>query len=160
MPLIDLDQANAFETAALPGTGDSDAGAGGLTTSSMTNETDLESYGLDAYGAASRRGGAAGDGSGVSSDYAPPDGARHAIPHMASDLAGSPVDHPFWTIALIGAGLLAYKAIVKNESTENIKISIPTAIAVTGMATIGILVEKWVFGLWQLPSITPTMDFL
>ena len=159
MPLIDLDQANAFETAALPGIGDSNAGAGGLTTSTMTNETDLEAYGLDTY-SRSDRGGAAGDGSGVSADYAPPDRARHVMPHMASQLHGTAVDHPFWTIALIGAGLFVYKAVTKNESSENVKVSIPSFVAVTLMATAGILVEKWVFGIAQLPSVTPTMDFL
>jgi hypothetical protein len=153
MPLIDLDQANAFETAALPGSGDTDAGAGGLTTSSMTNETDLEAYGLDTY-SQSQRGGH------ISGSYDPPSGARHLMPGMAQQLHGTAVDHPFWTIALGGAILLTYKAVTKNESTENVKVSIPTFVAVGTMATIWILAEKWLFGIWQLPSITPTMDFL
>lgn len=155
MPLIDLDQANAFETAALPGSGDVNAGAGGLTTSSMANESALEAYGLDTYSQSQR-----GGGDGISSQYDPPDRARHMMPSMAAQLHGTPVDHPFWTIAAIGAGLFIYKAVTKNESSENVKVSIPSLVAVTGMATIGILIEKWVFGLWQLPSISPTMDFL
>lgn len=153
MPLIDLDQANAFETAALPGQGDVDAGAGGLTTSSMTNEPSLEAYGLDTYTQSQRDGG-------VSGDYEPPDQARHLMPNMAQQLAGSPVDHPFWTIVAIGAGLFLYKAVVKNESTENVKVSIPNFFAIGLTATAFILVEKWVFGIWQLPSITPTMDYV
>lgn len=158
MPLIDLDQANAFETAALPGSGDTDAGAGGLTTSSMTNETDLEAYGLDTYSQSQGggRGGDSGDGGGVSADYNPPDGSMHVAPH----LAGTAVDHPFWTFAILLVGLGIYKAVTKNESSENIKVSLPTAFAVTAMATAGILAEKWVFAMWQVPSITPTMDYL
>lgn len=147
MPLIDLDQANAFETAALPGSGDVDAGAGGLTTSSMTNEPSLEAFGLDTY--------TQSDG-GVSGSFSPPDGAVH----LAPALAGGPAEHPFWTFVLIGAGLFVYKAVVRNESSENVKVSIPSFVAVGLMATAWILAEKMVFGLWQLPSITPTMDFL
>lgn len=142
MPLIDLDQANAFETAALPGQGDVDAGAGGLTTSSMTNENALEAFGLDTY-TQSR----AGD---------PPDGAVM----LAPNLAGTAADHPFWTLAALGAGALVYKAVVKNESDQNIKMSIPNFFGVLILATGAILVEKWVFGIWQLPSITPTLDYL
>jgi hypothetical protein len=153
MPLIDLDQANAFETAALPGSGDSDAGAGGLTTSTMASETNLEAYGLDTY-SQSQNGGGLGDG------YDPPSKARHLAPGMAAQLHGTPVDHPFWTIVLIGAGLFVYKAVTKNEASENVKVSIPSFVAVTLMATGGILLEKWIFGIWQLPSITPTMDYL
>lgn len=153
MPLIDLDQANAFETAALPGEGDTSAGAGGLTTSSMTNESDLEAYGLDTYTQSL-------GGRHISGSYDPPDGARHLMPGMAQQVHGTAVDHPFWTIALIGAVLLTYKAVTKNESTENVKVSIPTFVAVGSMATAFILFEKWLFGIWQVPSITPTMDFL
>lgn len=153
MPLIDLDQANAFETAALPGSGDVDAGAGGITTSSMTNETALEAYGLDTYSQSQR-------GAGISGDYAPPDGARHLTPNVAAQLQGTAVDHPFWTIALIVGGLFVYKAVTKNEASENVKVSIPSFFAVGLMATAFILGEKWVFGIWQLPSITPTMDYL
>lgn len=153
MALIDLDQANAFETAALPGSGDTDAGAGGLTTSSMTNETDLEAYGLDTYSQSSM-------GGGVSGMHPPPPGSRHVAPGMAQQLHGGPVDHPFWTIALIGGGLFLYKAVTKNESSENVKVSIPSFVAVGLMATAFILGEKWFFGLVQFPSITPTMDFL
>lgn len=148
MALIDLDQANAFETAALPGQGDTNAGAGGLTTSSMSNETALEAYGLDTYSQSGS--------DGISGDYAPPDGARH----LAPQLAGTAADHPFWTIALLVAFLFIYKATVKNESTENVKVSIPSAFASGTMAAIVILAYKWVFGLWQLPSVTPTMDYL
>jgi hypothetical protein len=154
MPLIDLDQANAFETAALPGSGDTDAGAGGLTTSTMASETNLEAYGLDTYSQSGRGGGGIGHG------YDPPSGARHLMPGMAADLHGSPADHPFWTIALIGAGLFVYKAVTRNEASENVKVSIPSFIAVGLMATGFILGEKWLFGIWQLPSITPTMDYL
>lgn len=153
MPLIDLDQANAFETAALPGSGDVDAGAGGITTSSMTNETALEAYGLDTYSQSQR-------GNGISGDYPPADGARHLAPNMAAQLQGTAVDHPFWTIGLIIAGLFVYKAVTKNESSENVKVSFPSFWAVGLMSTAFILGEKWVFGLWQLPSITPTMDYL
>jgi hypothetical protein len=153
MPLIDLDQTNAFETAALPGSGDTDAGAGGLTTSSMTNETDLEAYGLDTYSQSA-------GGSHISGNYDPPNGARHLMPGMAQQLHGTAVDHPFWTIALGGAILLAYKGMTKNESTENVKVSIPSFVAVGVMATLFILGEKWLFGIIQVPSITPTMDFL
>lgn len=142
MALIDLDQANAFETAALPGSGDVDAGAGGLTTSSMTNESALESYGLDTY-SQSR----AGD---------PPDNAISVAPH----LAGTAVDHPFVTLAVLVAGAFVYKAVVKNESSENVKMSIPNFFGIGLVATAFILVEKWVFGVWQLPSITPTLDYL
>lgn len=152
MPLIDLDQANAFETAALPGQGDVDAGAGGLTTSSMANETALEAFGLDTLSQSS--------GGAISGDYNPPDGARHLMPSNAQALHGTPVDHPFWTIALIGAGLFTYKAVTKNEASENVKVSIPSFVAVGLMATGFILLEKWVFGIWQLPSVTPTMDYL
>lgn len=157
MPLIDLDQANAFETAALPGSGDVDAGAGGLTTSSMANETALEAFGLDTM-TQSRRG--AGDGSTISGSYDPPDRARHLMPNMGAQLAGSPVDHPFWTMALIVAGLFVYKASTKNEASDNVKVSVPSFFAVGLMATAFILGEKWLFGIWQLPSVTPTMDFL
>lgn len=158
MPLIDLDQANAFETAALPGSGDVDAGAGGLTTSSMANETALEAYGLDTM-TQSMRGGY-GDGTTLSGSYDPPAQARHLMPTMGAQLAGSPVDHPFWTIALIVAGLFVYKASTKNEASENVRVSIPSFFAVGLMATAFILGEKWLFGIWQLPSITPTMDYL
>jgi hypothetical protein len=153
MPLIDLDQANAFETAALPGSGDTDAGAGGLTTSSMASETNLEAYGLDTY-SQSQRGGH------ISGSYDPPSGARHLMPGMAQQLHGTAVDHPFWTIALVGLGLLTYKAVTKNESSENVKVSIPSFVAVGLMSTAFILGEKWLFGIWQVPSVTPTMDFL
>lgn len=148
MALIDLDQANAFETAALPGQGDVNAGAGGLTTSSMANETALEAYGLDTY--TQSQGGA------ISGDYNPPDKARH----LAPSLVGTPADHPFWTIALLIAAGFTYKAVVKNESSENVKMSIPNFFGIGIIATAFILTEKWVFGLWQLPSITPTMDYL
>jgi hypothetical protein len=153
MPLIDLDQANAFETAALPGSGDSDAGAGGLTTSTMASETNLEAYGLDTYSQS-------GGGGGIGHEFAPPSQARHLMPGMAAQLHGTAVDHPFWTIVAIGAGLLVYKAVTKNEASENVKVSIPSFVAVGLMATGFILGEKWLFGIWQLPSITPTMDYL
>jgi hypothetical protein len=152
MPLIDLDQANAFETAALPGSGDSDAGAGGLTTSTMASETNLEAYGLDTYTQS-------GQG-GIGHEYDPPDKARHLMPNQAAALHGTAVDHPFWTIALIGAGLFVYKAVTKNEASENVKVSVPSFVAVGLMATAFILGEKWLFGIWQLPSVTPTMDYL
>jgi hypothetical protein len=153
MPLIDLDQANAFETAALPGSGDTDAGAGGLTTSTMASETNLEAYGLDTY-TQSQRGG-------IGHGFDPPSKARHLLPGMAQQLHGSPADHPFWTIVLIGAGLFVYKAVTKNEASENVKVSIPSFIAVGLMATGFILAEKWLFGIWQLPSVTPTIsDYL
>ena len=77
-----------------------------------------------------------------------------------SKLHGTAVDHPFWTIALVGLGLLTYKAVTKNESSENVKVSIPSFVAVGLMATAFILGEKWLFGIWQVPSVTPTMDFL
>jgi hypothetical protein len=152
MPLIDLDQTNAFETAALPGSGDSDAGAGGLTTSTMASETNLEAYGLDTYSQSGRHG--------ISHGYAPPDGARHVMPSQAAALHGTAVDHPFWTIVLIGAGLFVYKAVTRNEASENVKVSIPSFVAVGLMATGFILIEKWIFSMHQVPSITPTMDYL
>jgi hypothetical protein len=151
MPLIDLDQANAFETAALPGEGDVSAGAGGLTTSSMTNETDLEAYGLDTY---SQSGGH------ISGSYDPPSGARHIAPGMAQQVHGTAVDHPFWTVALLAAILLTYKGVTKNESTENVKASIPSFVAIGSMSMLWFLGAKWLFGIIQVPSITPTMDFL
>jgi hypothetical protein len=190
MALIDLDQANAFETAALPGQGDVDAGGGGLTTSSMTNEAALEAYGLDTYTQSERRGavrrrpshnpgpgnespdaatfadgeasagGFYGDGEGISSTFDPANGAMHLAPQLAGHPMTTPIEHPFWTIGLLIGGAFMYKAIVKNEDSENVKMSLPNFFGIGIIATLFILSEKILFGVWQLPSITPTMDFL
>ena len=148
MPLINLDQADAFETAALPGSGDVDAGAGGLTTSSMANETSLEAFGLDTY--------TQSHSGTVSGDYSPQDSAVHVAPN----LAGGPAEHPFWTFALLFAGMFLYKATVRSESGENVRVSVPSWFGVGLMATSFLLAEKIFFGLVQFPSVTPTMDFL
>src|SRR5215471_15006560 len=105
MPLIDLSQSNAYETSTLPGEGDVNAGGGGLTTSSLTNEADLASAGLDTYTQSMGGGGGGGgrqkhtDSSGnVYDSYT----GTKVGKALGGNLHGNPqAEHPFWTVVVI-----------------------------------------------------------
>lgn len=164
MPFIDVDVANAFETAALPGQGDVNAGGGGLDTSSMTNEAVLNSYGLDVQSRAAMRN---GGGSGVVADnqgnlYNANSG-RKVGRAVTPTLTGNPIfDHPIITIILIVVVLFIWKFAAKEDHEEErtIKVSLSNMVRITLMAAVGILILKWFFGVYAIASISPTIEFL
>lgn len=164
MPLIDLSQTNAYESAALPGEGDVSAGGGGLTTSSLTNEADLASYGLDTY-TQSVTGGSGGgsrqkvvDSSGNVYDAYTGSKVGKAI---GGNLHGNPqAEHPFWTILLllIVLGLMKFIPKEEHEESKPIKIGFNNGIRITIMGMLGFLFAKFFFGVILIPSVSPTIE--
>ncbi len=171
MPFIDVDIADAYETAGLPGQGDVNAGGGGLTTSSMANEADLRAYGLDVQSKAARGGnGLSGNGGGhrgkvadaQGNIYDAQTGAKHGRA-VTPNLSQNPnANHPLWTILLIVGALFLWKFMAKgeHESDKLVKFSILNTLRVTLMAAIGILILKWIFSVYSIASISPTIEFL
>lgn len=164
MPLINLDQANAFETSALPGIGDVNAGGGGIDTSSLTNEAALASYGLDTQSQSARGSGGTGgliaDNSG--NLYSQQTGAKVGRA-ITPGLSGNPqAEHPLWTILLLVVLLFGWKFISKEKNEEGgmVKVSISNFARITLMAAVGILLLKWFFGVYAIASISPTIEFL
>lgn len=123
MALID------FSTAGLPGTGDTDAGSGGLDTSSRTNETDLEVYNQD-------------------SDYPPYEGYDGGTV-VTPNAVGGPTDQPVaWWIALAVVFILASYWYRKDEEKKH---GIITDILIhTVEVIIGLSLFKMVFGVWKI----------
>lgn len=144
MALIDFPmEALTYSTAALPYSGDADAGAGGLTTSAATNETNLAVYGVSATSQLD-------DGSDIGTDVFP-------------DTVDNPVaQHPFWTVALF-VGLLVLLAIgtpADDQDDRLVRISAGNGARITLMALLGFLFLKWFFGLVRFPSISPTIAYV
>ncbi len=168
MPFIDVDIADAYETSALPGQGDVNAGGGGLTTSSMANESDLRAYGLDVQSKAARggNGNSAGhrskvsDSSGNIYDAGTGQHIGRAITPALSQ--NDQANHPLWTIVLIVGALFLWKFMAKedHESEKLVKFSIMNTLRITLMAAIGILILKWIFSVYSIASISPTIEFL
>jgi len=178
MPFIDVDIADAFETAALPGQGDVNAGGGGLDTSSMTNESALAAYGLDVQGQRLRAGASRGGGGHIpgytrgggqarvvdskNNVYDAATGAKTGKV-ITPTLSGNPMaDHPLWTILLIVVILFLWKFLAKEDHEEGktLKVSLSNTIRITLMAAVGILILKWFFSVYTIASISPTIEFL
>lgn len=164
MPLIDLSQSNAYETSALPGEGDANAGGGGLTTSSLTNEADLASYGLDTYTQAMTGGSGGGSRQKVTDSsgnvYDAYTGAKVGKA-LGGNLHGNPqAEHPFWTIVLliIILGLMKFIPKEEHEESKPIKISFQNGLRITIMGILGFLFAKMFFGVILIPSVSPTIE--
>lgn len=153
-PLFDvLDEADAFETADLPGAGDTTPGSGQPTTSSLTNENVLEAYGLDESGRPSRAGGPRDQNSGQ------PIGK-----HMAPGMAGNQkAEHPGWTV-LLAIIILAFVKFGlrkgESEDTKNVKISVGNVALISLMAFLGFLGAKLFFQIYNVPSVSPTVEYV
>lgn len=170
MALIDLNIGDAYETSALPGIGDANALGGGITTSSLTNESDLRAYGLDVQSKAARGGRSGGSGYGggpvtVDSKNNVYDAATGQKKGKAvtPQLSQNPMaNHPLWTIGIIVLVLLLWKFIPKEEHEEDkqVKISLFNTLRITLMAGVGILILKWFFSVYSIASISPTIEFL
>lgn len=155
MPFFDvLDASDAFETADLPGDGDTNAsgGAGGITTSSLTNENVLDAYGLDRSG---------GQNAGGPVDYTT---GKSIGRHMTPQVAGNPTaEHPGWTVLLIIIILAFVKFGLRkgeSEDTKNVKISIGNMFLITLMAFLGFLGAKLFFSIFVFSSISPTVEYV
>lgn len=176
MPLIDLDVANAFETAALPGQGDVNAGAGGIDTSSMTNENVLDAYRLNPQSRSARGG---GGNSGYIPGYTQNGGHARVVDSKGNHydaatgqktgkvvtpgLSQNPAaNHPLWTILLIIVILFLWKFLAKEDHEEGktLKVSLSNTVRITLMAAVGILILKWFFSVYSIASISPTIEFL
>jgi hypothetical protein len=175
MPFIDLDQADGYETSALPGQGDVNAGGGGITTSSLVNENDLEAYGLDTQSKAARasrgnghiqgytQGGGYGkvaDGKGNIYDATTGEKTGKAVTPQLSQ--NPQANHPLWTVGIIIAILFLWKFSARpdHEGDKLVKFSLLNTARITLMAGLGILILKWVFGVYSIASISPTIEFL
>lgn len=170
MPLIDLDtleagpidavQGNAYETSALPGAGDTNAGGGGLTASSMTNEADLAAYGLDTYSQSNMGKKYVSSGGNLHDART----GQHVGKTFTPTLTGTAADHPYVTIGLVIAILLLMKFVPKggaeSEDSKNVKISITNGIRIGLISSLFILTVKLLFGVWNIASVSPTVEFL
>lgn len=123
-----------FSTAGLPGYGDTDAGGGGLDTSSRTNETDLEVYGQDwdnGYG----------------------DGGTIVTPNAV----GGPTDEPVaWWIALVVIFVIVSYYFRKDEEHKHGIVT--DIICHTLEVLIGLTFLKMVFGVWKIPGASQLVE--
>lgn len=165
MPFIDLDIADAYETSALPGQGDVNAGGGGIDTSSLTNEAVLDAYKLNpqsraAAGTGGNAPGRVADANGNIYDASSGQKTGRAI---TPGLSTNPqANHPLWTILLIVVVLFLWKFLAKEDHEENktLKVSLSNTVRITLMAAVGILILKWFFSVYAVASISPTIEFL
>jgi hypothetical protein len=174
MPFIDLDAADGYETSALPGQGDVNAGGGGITTSSLVNEADLQAYGLDTQSKAARGGHGGGNNipgysnghgkvvDGKGNIYNAATGAKHGKAVTPGLSTNPQANHPAWTLLIIVAILFLWKFNAKpdHEGDKLVKFSLMNTVRITLMAALGILILKWVFGVYAIASISPTIEFL
>lgn len=174
MGFLDLDIADAYETSALPGQGDVNAGGGGIDTSSMTNENVLDAYGLNPRSRQAQQGmgnsipgytqggghSKVVDGKGNVYDAATGQKTGRAI---TPGLSQNPVaNHPLWTILIIILVLFGWKFIAKEDHEEGrtVKVSLSNTVRITLQAAVGILILKWFFSVYSIASISPTIEFL
>jgi heme A synthase len=178
MPFIDVDIADAYETSALPGQGDVNAGGGGLDTSSMTNENVLDAFRLSP-GARMRQHTSPGAGGSYIPGYT--QGSGHSVRGdsagnmydastgrktgraLTPGLSGNPqADHPIWTIIIIIAILFIWKFAAKDdhEESKTVKVSLSNTVRITLQAALGFLILKWFFGVYSVASISPTVEFM
>jgi hypothetical protein len=127
-----------FSTAALPHAGDTNAFGGGLTTSSVTNETDLQVYGQDAY---------LGEGG-----YGIDDGG--SIHPMLEPMLDSPAGHPVvWWFALAGG------VVLWCWWDDDKGFGILTDIGKTTLkVVVGITLAKMFFGTVKIPGLSELVE--
>lgn len=175
MPFINLDIADAYETSALPGQGDVNAGGGGIDTSSLTNEAVLQAYRLNPQSRAA----AGGAGNGFIGGYTQGGGQARVADAQGNiydastgqkmgravtpALSSNPMaNHPIWTLVLILVILFSWKFIAKEDHEEGkvVRVSVSNTARITLMAAVGILILKWFFSVYAIASISPTIEFL
>jgi hypothetical protein len=159
-----LDDENAFSTANDPGEGDTNAGAGGITTSAMTNELALYSMG----GSGNGKGGGGGGG-GKGSKYVSYEGdntiydsqGNPRAKMLTPGLSGNPqADHPYWTVLLFIVVLAILKFTVKGDEGSLVNINARNVVRMTLMTGLGFLALKFLFGVWVVASVSPTVEML
>lgn len=152
--------------------GDIAGPAGGLSTSSSTNENDLAVLGVSQYATDRmeggtdkpwRKSGIFGDVHGNiydSSGYDGIDGGMHWEPTMG--LEGTPAGSPVaWWFAM-GGILIAIKVLAEKSGEEaefkTIRIGATNIMIITLSAVVGLTLLKWVFGIYKVPGISQIIE--
>jgi hypothetical protein len=131
-----------FSTAALPHAGDilPDGGIG-LSSSSVTNQTDLEVYGEDEYD---------GDDGG--------DIVRGTEP-----LVGTPADHPIggWlTLGVILMVLLYFRAKGVGDGGTKVHLGIGETGIIALSTLVWFVLAKWVLGIYKIPGLSQVVEYV
>lgn len=147
MALID------FSTAGLPGSGDTNAGSGGLDTSSRTNEVDLEVYGQNEdYPDGGNYGGTqigGYDGYGTSSDT----GGTIMTPGLEGGPASNPVA---WWLAIAVVFVVTMYFFKRDEEKKTGIIS--DIFLHTLEVLIGITFLKMFFGTYKISGLSQVIE--
>lgn len=153
-----IGEADAFQTAALPYTGDVNAAGGGVTTSGATNPNVLAAYGLSA-----ENGVEAGD------SYVDSNGAIRSVADnsqvgrmVTRNMAGNDIaEHPFWTLgtAIVALAIIKFWVEKGEDKGDIARITVGNAFRIYLLWLVPDLIVKWFFHYFYFASYSATIQY-